>query len=86
MPKYRLKTDEEMAWNAVRRAARARIRLEAAAWEEKRQNDILPGLQVEFHKKLSGGNLPEIEADYEAWLEISLNALDRKSLEEPEAI
>lgn len=82
MPKYRLKSEEEMAWNAVRRAVTAKLRLEAAAWLEKRQNDILPGLQVEFQKALQAGNLPELEAEYETWVEDAMQASQRKELRE----
>lgn len=83
MARYRLKSDEEMAWNAVRRAATARVSLEAAAWKERRLNDILPGLQVEFHKMLQTGNLPELEVEYEEWVERSIKAM-RSGLPESE--
>jgi hypothetical protein len=77
VPKYRLKSEEEMAWNAVRRAASAKIHLEAAAWKEKRLNDILPALQVEFQKTLNSGSLPELEADHEKWVEDAILAARR---------
>lgn len=80
MAKYRLKSEEEMAWNAVRRAANAKLRLEAAAWLEKRLNDVLPQLQVEFQRTLAAGNLPELEAGYETWVEDAITASNARSL------
>ena len=82
MAKYRLKSEEEMAWNAVRRAVSAKLRLEATAWLEKRMNDELPALQVEFQRTLSAGALPELEADFEKWVEDALAASGRRSLSE----
>lgn len=82
MPKYRLKSEDEMAWNAVRRAVTAKLRLEATAWLEKRLNDELPGLQVEFQRVLNAGNLPELEADYEKWVEDALAAQRSRALPE----
>jgi hypothetical protein len=75
MPRYRLKSDEEMAWNVVRRAATARIRLEAAAWMERRLNDILPELQLQFRQLLQTGVLPQLEAEYETWLDSAIRAM-----------
>lgn len=61
-----------MAWNAVRRAVTVELRLQAAAWLEKRLNDTLPVLQVEFQKTLNDGQLPELLADHEAWVKDSM--------------
>lgn len=80
MPKYRPKSEDEMAWNAVRRAATAKFRLEAAAWLEKRLNDALPGLQVEFQKAVNSGNLPELEAEFETWVADAMEASKHRAL------
>ena len=82
MARYRLKSEEEIAWNAVRRAVTARVRLEAAAWTEKRLNDLLPPLQIEFQKVLHDGYLPQLEADYEVWVDDAISAMRRPQLEE----
>lgn len=68
MARYRTKSREEMVWNAIRRAATAKVRLEAAAWQEERLNAILPELQLEFTKTLNAGNIPALEADFEQWV------------------
>lgn len=80
MPKYRPKSGEELAWNTIRRAATAKVQLEAAAWKEKRLNDILPELQQQFQRMMSAGNLPELEADYEKWVEDAFAAAQRPQL------
>jgi hypothetical protein len=80
MPKYRLKSEDEMAWNAIRRAATAKFRLEAAAWLEKRLIVSLPGLQVEFQKALQSGNLPELEAEFETWVADAMEASQTREL------
>lgn len=72
MARYRTKSREEMVWNAIRRAATAKLRLEAAAWMEERLNAILPELQLEFTKALNAGNMPVLEADFEKWVEDAL--------------
>jgi hypothetical protein len=74
VPDYRLKSEKEMAWNAIRRAATAKFRLEAAAWIEKRLNDTLPGLQVKFYQELNAGHLPELEAEFETWVDDAIKA------------
>ena len=81
MARYRLKSSEELVWNAVRRAATARIHLEAAAWKEARLNDVLPALQMEFHKRLQDGDLPALEHEWKEWVESSIQALSVKQLD-----
>ena len=80
MPKYRLKSEEEMAWNAVRRAATAELRLQAAAWLEKRLNDVLPQMQVEFQKTLNAGHLPELVANHKTWVKDAMGVANKKTL------
>lgn len=75
MARYRLKSDEEIAWNVVRRAVTARLRLQAAAWVEKQLNDLLPPLQVEFSRMLQRGEMPVLEPEYEEWLDVTLKAM-----------
>lgn len=85
MARYRLKSAEELVWNAVRRAATARIRLEAAAWQEARLNEVLPALQMEFHRRLQAGDLPALEAEWKEWVTSAIEALSRPELEDDNA-
>lgn len=80
MARYRLKSEEELAWNAIRRELTAKVSLEAAAWKEARLNELLPTMQVEFQKMLKKGDLPKLEADYEKWLEAALAAMQKPTL------
>lgn len=78
MPKYRLKSEEELVWNAVRRAATARIRLKHAAMMEHELNDVLPQLQVEFQNMVQAGNLPELdEAHLKEWVKDAVDSMHR---------
>lgn len=81
MARYRLKSREELAWNAIRRALTAKLRLEATAWLENRLNDELPVLQLQFQRTLNAGHLPELEADYEKWVEDALSTARNPVLE-----
>lgn len=82
MPKYRLKSEEELVWNAVRRAATAQVNLEALAWKERRINDILPALQVEFQRMVQDGNLPELDEKHmKQWVKQALEAARRPKLD-----
>lgn len=74
MARYRLKSREELVWNAVRRTLTAKLRLEATAWLEQRLNDELPALQHQFQQMLNNGKLPELEADHEKWVEDAVKA------------
>lgn len=71
-----------MAWNAIRRAVTAEIRLEANAWIEKRLNDVLPDLQVQFQKTLNQGRMPALKADYKNWVKDAMTAAIRPELTE----
>ena len=81
MARYRLKSQEELAWNAVRRELTAKVSLEAAAWKEARLNDLLPAMQVEFQKMIQKGDLPKLDADYKSWLEAAFAAMQRPTLD-----
>lgn len=86
MAKYRLKSEEELVWNALRRAATTQVRLEAAAWAEKRLNDILPNLQVEFQRMVQRGNLPELDQEHlRTWVKDAAAAALRPQLDTTES-
>lgn len=85
MAKYRLKSEEELVWNALRRAASAQVQLEATAWKEKRLNDLLPNLQVEFQRMVQKGNLPELDqAHLRQWVRDAAAAASRPQLDASE--
>jgi hypothetical protein len=61
----------------------AEVHLRALAWKEARLNEVLPALQVEFHKMLQKGELPQLEADYKEWLDSAFAAMQNRELEDP---
>lgn len=72
MARYRTKDEIDLRWNSLRRAATARVRLEAKAWEERRLNTVLSQLWTQFAKGLDRGEVLELEPEYEQWIEDAL--------------
>lgn len=57
--------------------------LEASAWKEKRLNDVLPNLQVEFQRMVQAGNLPELDQNHlRQWVKDAVAAANRPKLDE----
>lgn len=82
MARYREKDEVDLRWNAVRRAATARVDLEVKTYREKRLNDVLTKLWNTFAVALSQGDIVELEPEYETWVS---DALDFKALEKHRA-
>lgn len=68
MAKYILKSETDLRWNAIRRAATARIDLETKTWRERRLNEVLDNLWQQFSAALNRGDLVELEPEYEIWV------------------
>jgi hypothetical protein len=67
--RYSQKNEADLAWNRIRREVVAKVHLAAANWKEEKLNEILPRLQDEFEKSLIGGEILEIEASHETWVD-----------------
>ena len=78
MARYRTKDEVDLRWNAIRRAATARVDLEVKTYREKRLNDVLTELWTTFSRALSEGDIVELEPEYEQWVK---DAVAFKSLE-----
>ena len=78
MARYREKDEVDLRWNAIRRAATARVDLEVKTYREKRLNDVLSQLWRTFSAALSQGDIVELEPEYEQWVAdaVNLQALD----------
>jgi hypothetical protein len=78
LARYRTKDEVDLRWNAIRRAATARVDLEVKTYREKRLNDVLSELWTTFSRALSQGDVVELEPEYEQWVKDALNvkALD----------
>lgn len=73
MARYREKDEVDLRWNAIRRAATARIDLEVKTYREKRLNDVLSQLWNTFAVALSQGDIVELEPEYEQWVADAVN-------------
>jgi hypothetical protein len=62
------KTEEELAWDLVKSAVRAKVNLEVAAYRNRRVNEILAELWPAFQASLNGETILEIEPDYGTWV------------------
>lgn len=83
MARYRQKDEVDLRWNAIRRAATARIDLEVKTYRERRLNEVLSELWTKFAAGLHSGQLLELEPEYEQWIEDSLTGI--QALEKPAA-
>lgn len=73
MARYRTKDEVDLRWNAMRRAATARIDLETRAWRERRLNEVLGELWTKFAAGINQGEVLELEPEYEQWIADALN-------------
>lgn len=64
-----------MAWNALRRAATARVDLEVKTYRERRLNEVLSELWTKFAAGLNTGEVLELTPEYEQWVEDSLRGI-----------
>ena len=78
MARYRTKDEVDLRWNAIRRAATARVDLEVKTYRERRLNEVLSELWTTFSRALSAGDVVELEPEYEQWVKdaVHLTALD----------
>lgn len=73
MARYREKDEVDLAWNAIRRAATARVDLEVKTYRERRLNEVLGELWRTFSRSLSQGDVLELEPEYEQWVKDALS-------------
>jgi hypothetical protein len=67
------KNDNDLAWNHIRRVATQQVRLAAAAWTERRINEVLSPLQERFEAAITSGELLELEPEFESWVTETLD-------------
>jgi hypothetical protein len=79
MARYRVKDEIDLRWNALRRAATARVDLETKAYRERRLNEVLAQLWSQFAAGLDRGEVLELEPQYEQWIH---DALEMRQLPE----
>jgi hypothetical protein len=65
---YTRKTEEQLAWDLIKAAARAKVNLETAAYRNRRMNDLLSELWPLFEASLAGEELLTIDPEFDAWV------------------
>lgn len=58
---YKVKSQEQLAWNKIKRAAQAQATFEAACFREERVNELLGELWPRFSQSLLEGEVLELE-------------------------
>lgn len=73
--RYRSKDEIDLAWNAIRKIAEARLNVEFAIAKERRKNEILTQLWGEFEKSLARGEVMALEPEFETWVRDALSGI-----------
>jgi hypothetical protein len=60
--RYIEKNEADIAWNEIRRRVTYQANLAAANWKERKLNEILPQLQIQFEAALQQGEILELES------------------------
>ena len=72
MARYRTKDPVDLACNALRRAATARLDMKYRTLREEELNQVLSQLWTKFSLALGRGELVELEPEYEQWIRDAL--------------
>ena len=72
MARYRTKDPVDLAWNAIRRTATARIDLKYRMLREEELNEVLSQLWTKFSMALGRGEVLELDPEYEQWVRDAL--------------
>ena len=62
------KTDEQLAWDLIKAAVRAKVGLEVAAYRNKRQIEMLAELWPMFEASLNGEDVLTIDPEFDSWI------------------
>lgn len=73
MARYRSKDVTDLRWNDMRRRATAQLDLEIKAWREEALNNLLGALWEKYAAALTSGDVVELEAHYEKWVQRALD-------------
>lgn len=70
---FRPKDEDQLAWDLLKVAARARVNVEVAAYRNRRVNEILAELWPAFRAYLDGEEIPAIDPVYSNWIMDAVN-------------
>lgn len=68
LPNFRSKTEDELGWDLIKAAVRAKTNLEVHAYRNRRVNEMLTELWPQYQAALSGESILELEPEYETWI------------------
>ena len=72
MALYKKKTETDLAWNSIRRRITTELDLQLKDWREAELNKLIGGAWAKYAKSLGHGELIELEAKYENWIDQAL--------------
>ena len=67
------KTEDQLAWDLVKTAVRAKVAVEVANYRNRRVNEMLGELWPAFEAALMGDSFAEIDPEYQSWVLDALN-------------
>jgi hypothetical protein len=73
------KTEEQLAWDFLKAAVRAKVGLEVAAYRNRRVNDELGELWPAFRAALAGEVILEVDPETETWVRDAVAQLEAGS-------
>ena len=62
------KTEEQLAWDLIKAAVRAKVNLEIAAYRNRRVNEMLTELWPLFEASLNGEEVLTIDPEFHSWI------------------
>jgi biotin-(acetyl-CoA carboxylase) ligase len=68
MARYREKSQEDIAWNDIRRRLTRELDANLAAWREKELNKLVTAAWDEFTASMNKGVKVEVEPDMKDWI------------------
>lgn len=68
MARYRSKDEVDLRWNRIRRRITRELDLQIADWREEALNELLTGAWEQYKRSLQTGDVLELEAKYESFV------------------
>jgi hypothetical protein len=70
---FKAKDEDQLAWDLLKAATRAKVNVEVAAYRNRRVNEILEELWPAFRAYLNGEEIGAIDPMYENWVMDAVN-------------
>lgn len=79
---YIEKSEEQLAWDLIKAAVRAKVGLEVAAHRNRRINEMLTELWPLFEASLNGEEILTIDPEFDSWIRDATADLNIKVTQE----